>query len=341
MPREDQYILDRPTGRSLRARDALLCILVATLLLVLLKGQSLQTQAEKLDPGLERTLLTAVGRPTSWIADAVGLTPSVDNLTASLSPDATLTGDGGFATAEAERTTHGSSAAATITPDNFDPAELGAKPDRLPRLKTLLVTGDSLSQPLDQSLARALAGRGVTTIRDAHLGTAISKTDIVDWGLLSRHQAKRKPDAVVMFMGANEGFPFPAADGKPIQCCGVDWAVTYAARAREMMNIYRRSGAARVYWLTVPGPRVPARQTIARTVNAAIGVAAQPYRSQVRVLDLIPVFTPGYRYAPAISIDGRSTIVRRPDGIHLNEAGADVVRDLVITRLEADFAHVG
>ena len=38
-------------------------------------------------------------------------------------------------------------------------------------LKTLLVTGDSLAQPLDVQLARRLAGDGVRTVRDAHLGT--------------------------------------------------------------------------------------------------------------------------------------------------------------------------
>ena len=47
-----------------------------------------------------------------------------------------------------------------MTPDAFDPADLGAKAERPRELKTVLVTGDSLSQPLDAELARRLAGDG-------------------------------------------------------------------------------------------------------------------------------------------------------------------------------------
>ncbi|HWI08712.1 MAG TPA: DUF459 domain-containing protein, partial [Solirubrobacteraceae bacterium] len=212
----------------------------------------------------------------------------------------------------------------------------------LPALKTLLVTGDSLAQPLDAQIARRLADAGVRTLRDARLGTGISKSDIVDWGVLSTQQAKEEePDAVVMFMGANEGFPFPGAGGRSIECCGPAWAAAYATRARRMMDTYRRSGAARVYWLTLPMPRDARLREIARSVNAAIDVAAQPFRAQVRVLDMVSVFTPGGRYRAAQAVGGRQTIVRRPDGIHLNDAGAAVALDIVLARVRADFAKLG
>ena len=71
------------------------------------------------------------------------------------------------------------------------------------------------------------------------------------------------------------------------------------------MNTYRQAGAARVYWLTLPAPRDPGRQRISRAVNAAIAVAAEPYRAQVRVLDMAAVFTPGGRYRDAMDVGGR------------------------------------
>ena len=189
-------------------------------------------------------------------------------------------------------------------------------------------------------LARRLAGDGVKTIRDVNLGTGISKTGLVDWGRLSTQQVKKnKPDAIVFFLGANEGFPFTAA-GKTIQCCGTAWAAQYATRARKMMNTYRRSGAARVYWLTLPYPRSSARQRIARTVNAAIVAAAAPYRAHVRVLDMTTLFTPGGRYRAAMPVNGRSTIVRMPDGIHLNEAGSQLATNAVTNNLKKDFASL-
>jgi lysophospholipase L1-like esterase len=339
----DPFILDRPTGRRLRARDAIVCVFFAAVLLLLVEGSSIRGSGEKMDAGVERTVVLAVGNPAGWIADRLPLAGAADSVTAFLSPDDKLTGAGGFDSAPvAGPAGAGAGAAAPITPDSFDAAELGAKPARLADLKTLLVTGDSLAQPLDVQLARRLAGDGVRTIRDAHLGTGISKSDIVDWGLLSAQQVKQhKPDAVVMFMGANEGFPFPGAGGRQVQCCGPDWAVVYATRARRMMQTYRRRGAARVYWLTLPLPRDAPRQRIARAVNAAIAVAAQPFRSQVRVLDMTGVFTPGERYRAAMDVGGRATIVRRPDGIHLNDAGASIATGIVLGRLRADFRSLG
>ncbi len=349
LPDHDPFILDRPTARRLRARDGVVCVLVAALLLLAVEGGSIRTSGQKMDAGVQRTVVLAVGHPAGWIADRLPLAAAVDSITAFLSPDAELSGPGGFSSvaaangaAPAAGASSGSRAAAPITTDAFDPAELGGQPDRLPALKTLLATGDSLVQPLDVHLARRLEEAGVRTVRDAHLGTGISKTDLVDWGLLStEHVKQHEPDAVVMFMGANEGFPFPVQGGPDVKCCGAEWAVIYATRARRMMDTYRRGGAARVYWLTLPLPRDPRRQEIARTVNAAIAVAAQPFRSQVRVVDMAEPFTPGGRYRATMPVGGKETIVRQQDGIHLNDAGAGVALDIVLERLRADFEKLG
>jgi lysophospholipase L1-like esterase len=346
--KRNRFILDRPTGRVLRARDALICVFVAVILLLVIEGASIRNSGKKMDSGIQRSVVLAVGHPAGWLADQLPLADIAHDLTASLSPDDDLSGGpGGFNSAPVgggavAAAGGGSGAPAPITADAFDPAELGAKPAKLPTLKTLLVTGDSLAQPLDVQLARKLAGEGVVTKRDAHLGTGISKTDIVDWGLLSSKQVKDdKPDAVVMFMGANEGFPFPAAGGGRTECCGPEWAVTYATRARSMMNTYRRDGDARVYWLTLPMPRDARRQKTAKAVNAAIAVAAQPFASQVRVLDMSDVFTPGGSFRASMDVDGRNTLVRRQDGIHLNDAGASVAEKIVEARIRADFEKLG
>jgi hypothetical protein len=343
MARKDTYILDRPTGRPLRARDGIIVIFVAVLVLLVVKGQSIRNQGEKMDAGWERTAVLAVGKPAGWVADRFGIDDDVSRLTASLSPDDALSGPGGFDDAP----TNGAAAAAAaggvtpVTADAFDPAALGAKPVKLDKLGTLLVTGDSLSQPLDVELARRLAPDGVRTVRDAHLGTGISKSGLLDWGKLSTAQVKKdSPDAIVFFLGANEGFPFKGAGGKSIPCCGPAWAAQYATRARKMMATFRQDGAARVYWLQLPAQRSAARQTIVRTVNAAILAAAAPFRAQVRVLDMSAVFTPGDKFRAAMPVGGRNTIVREPDGIHLNEAGASLAAGIVIARLKADFASL-
>lgn len=357
MSKKDPYILDRMTGRRLSARDALLCVAIAVVLLVLFEGGSIRHSGKEMSPGWERTAVLAVGEPAGWVADQLPLNEGFDRVAGWLSPDDQLTGPGGFADASAPppagagapatggagaSATGGAGAPASVTPDYFDPATIGQQPKKLPALHTLLVTGDSMSQPLDAELARRLADSGVKTVRDAHLGTAISRTDFVDWGKLSVRQAtKVRPDAVVMFIGAGDAYPMRGPDGKTVNCCGAVWASVYANRVRRMMNTYRRNGASRVYWLTLPFPRGGARQMIVRTVNAGIAVAAQPYRSQVHLVDMASVFTPGQRYRAAMAVGGRQTIVRNPDGIHLNEAGAGLAAELVMARLRADYRSIG
>lgn len=323
---------DRPGARSFSAREALVCVLVCALLLALLEGPTIRRAGERMDPGIQKTMVLAIGHPAGWVGDRLGLARISQDATAWLSPDRDLSSTAGFANAPSAA---GGGKLPPVTPDAFDPVQLGGKPLPHRPLKTVLVTGDSLATPLDTEIGKRMAEReGIRVIREPHLGTGISKTLLVDWGQLSAEQVARdKPEAVVVFIGANEGFAMPGPGGKQVECCGVEYATVYANRVRRMMDTYRQKGAARVYWLTLPMPRDKDRQEIARTVNAAITVAAEPMRSTVRVFDTVPLFTPGGKYRDAI--DGR--IVRQADGIHLNDAGSRIAAERVLALIERDF----
>jgi hypothetical protein len=334
---DDDALMDRfeKNSRRFNARDAILTVFLTAFVLVLIQGNSMKNAGERLKPGLQRDVVLAVGKPAGWIADQLPLHTVAHDLTAGLSPDTELSNQGGF---DAAQTPGAGTQVPVVTPDAFAPEALGAKPGPKTPLKTLLVTGDSLSQPLDAELGRALSGNGVKVVRDPHLGSGISKTDLVDWGRLAVTQAEKDaPDAVVMFMGANEGFPMKGPAGKDINCCSAAWASVYANRARQMMNSYRRGGKTHVYWLTLPTQRKAARQAIAQVVNAAIRVAAQPWGSQVTVVDTGATFTPGGKYRDAMGIGGKETIVRESDGIHLNEAGAKLLAKQMVARLGTGF----
>lgn len=332
---------ERAGVRRFSARDAVMAMGVTVVLLVLFAGGSIRRAGAEMSPGVPRTIVQAIGKPAGWAADRLPFASIGHHLTAWLSPESDL-GSGGSGFASLSSVGPGSGAAGQVppvTPDAFDPAAVGAPPPPRRPLKTLLVTGDSLSQPLDQQLAQRLAG-SVKVVRDPHLGTGISKSLFVDWGKLSVAQVKSNhPDAIVVFIGANEGFPMTGPTGRDVQCCGVDYAAIYATRARQMMNTYRQAGVARVYWLTLPTPRDADRQKIARTVNASIAVAAQPWRSQVRVFDTVPIFTPGGHYRDAMSVGGQQKIVRESDGIHLNAAGSSLLADDLLPVIDRDFTH--
>lgn len=318
-----------PSRRRFSARDAILCVGLAALVLLLFEGPSIRHTGEGMRAGWQRTMVLAVGKPAGWASDRLRL-----------GDDSGDDGAGGFATAPAGGTGGaGGGDAGPVTADAIDPSAVSDPAARPRALRAVLVTGDSLSQPLDAEIARRLArdDSDVETIREPHLGTGISQSDIVDWGSLSVEQVSAQhPDAVVMFMGANEGFPMTVG-GRQVACCSAAWAAEYATRARRMMEAYRQGGAARVYWLNLPAPRDEDRQEISDAVNAAIVAAAAPYRAQVRVLDMNARFTPGNRYRDAMEVDGRDEIVREADGIHLNQAGAEVAADDVIAALRGDF----
>lgn len=338
LPSDDSLMgrFDRYGLRRFRARDGIVAIAIAALLLVLFEGPSIRRAGEEMDPGVWRDVMLAVGRPAGSVSSRLGLPRIAHAATAWLSPDAKLAAAGGFADIGSARRTGG---VPPVTAAAFDPASLGEAPPARRRLRTLLVTGDSMSTPLDADVARRLAGRPVRVIRDPHLGAGISKSFLVDWGQLSTSQVRRyRPDAVVVFIGANEGFPLPGPGGRQVSCCGAEWAALYADRARRMTATYRRRGAATVYWITVPTPRNGARGRVTRVVDAAIDVAVEPWRADVRVIDTVPIFTPrGYR--AAMPVGGTDTIVRASDGIHLNEAGSSLLAAVVLRRLGQDFTY--
>jgi hypothetical protein len=184
-------------------------------------------------------------------------------------------------------------------------------------------------QIVDSFLARRLPGVAVRS--DARISTGISKPSLLDWSEHARSQARDRPDAVVMFLGANDGFPMAGAD-----CCGLPWIAEYARRARQMMRSYARGGRGRVYWLTLPAPRSGFFRQVYPAVNAAVRQAASGLADDVKVIGLDGVFTPGNRYRSSMRIRGRRVKVRQQDGIHLNTTGASLAANLVIRALRAD-----
>jgi lysophospholipase L1-like esterase len=319
MGRFDRWDLRRFSGW-----DAVKAVWLTSILLLLFAGGAVHKAADELKPGLGRDIIKAVASPAGWISDKLPLADTRRDLTSWLSPDQQLSGQGFRAgPGGAGRPAH--------------PVPTTPQP-----LHRLLVTGDSLSTPLDIEIARKLAdqGAGVQVTRDPHLATGISNTGLVDWSKLSSTQAANDdPDAAVLFIGANEGYSMPGPNGQQVNCCGPAWEAIFQSRVGQMMDNYLNGGVERIYWLTVPTQRDPARKPIADDVNQAVRAAAAERGAAVRVVDLIPTFTPGDRYRDSIDINGTQTIVRESDGIHLNEDGASVAADLVLSALSRDFDY--
>jgi hypothetical protein len=215
------------------------------------------------------------------------------------------------------------------------PQDVGVRVRRRAGPLLVLAAGDSMIQVLDAALGDRLPGARVHS--DAHISTGITKPAMLDWPAHARRTARAdRPDATVVFLGANDGFGLPGPGGAQEPCCSEAWIDAYAARARAMMASYARGGAGRVYWLTLPVPRSAAFARVFSAVNAALHRAARAYPGQVRIVDLVPVFTPGGRFRQTIRRDGRTIDVRQSDGVHLSPAGDRIAASLVVRAMRRD-----
>jgi lysophospholipase L1-like esterase len=200
---------------------------------------------------------------------------------------------------------------------------------RVVRVKTrhisLLATGDSMMQILDDFLADRLSDQGVTTHKDANVSTGITKSFLLDWPAHAKEQvAKYHPDVTVMFLGANDGYGFGT-----IQCCGKAWVKQYAKRVNGMIHTYAQGHNAQVFWCLLPAPRTANFRKVFVGVNQAIRRAVRENPKTAHVVDLPKTFTPGYQFQQ----DVNGTSVRQDDGVHLNVAGASIAADIIRRQL--------
>ncbi len=198
---------------------------------------------------------------------------------------------------------------------------------RRPGHLRLLATGDSMIQIVDGFLKQRLAPERVGVRSDARISTGLSKPQLLNWPAHARKQvASYHPDLTIVFIGANDGYPFGTTP-----CCGRAWQRRYAKVASGMMRTYERGGAGTVFWCLLPAPRGAQFRRVFVAVNRALRKAARRHRGTVHLVDLPHTFTPGYRFRR--SIDGR--VVRQDDGVHLNVAGASIGANVMIRALRA------
>lgn len=201
-----------------------------------------------------------------------------------------------------------------------DTVAVGVEQRAVKRLPRLLATGDSTMQGVESALSDELGSR-FDAVSDVRPGFSISSAD--GWATIAQAQVTQLASAVtVISLGAAEGFAMRAAGGARVECCEEPWVAEYTRRVRRVMNVYRRGGKARLFYLTIPAPLQPARQLVVMAVNQAIVRAAARLKG-VTVLRMDLLFSPA-GYQPTIRDGGRDIPIREPDGVHLNASGTAI-----------------
>ena len=160
----------------------------------------------------------------AWVADRLPLASSADTLTAWLSPDdEPRAAPGGF---DARRPRPPARQVPARDAGRVRPrarsARRAAAPRRCARCSSPATRWPSRSTTSSPGARRRRRqGDPRPAHRHRHLEDRSCST-----GASSRAQqvTQDHPDAVVVFIGANEGFPMPGPGGKQVDCCGADWA---------------------------------------------------------------------------------------------------------------------
>ena len=205
----------RASARATRSSASALC----ALLLVLFEGRSMRRagRGDATRAGSARSCSRVGDPPRAGSPTASPLATRVRHARRlGCIPDETCSAAPAASTRRAPRAAAGG--VPPVTPDAFDPRALGDKPRRQRAAAARCWSPATRCRSRSTPSSRARSRRsGVKVVRDAaHRHRASPRPTLVDWGKLSVAQVAQatSPDAVVVFIGANEGFPMRGRGGQ-------------------------------------------------------------------------------------------------------------------------------
>lgn len=308
-----------PAGRVLGI------VVVALAIAAVLNSQAMVRAGEGMKPGTTRDVVLAVAEPLDAVTGAIGLHLPRKGLD--------LAFDQETKTASGTELEEGSAAILKRR------AQPGAKPDwRQPttaRPLDVLVTGDSEADLVGLRM-NDLDTRGLLDVETvARNGTALTNPDFFNWELNAEQEIEaREPEAVVMLIGANDGFNVEV--GGELHAPGTaEWETEFARRVAVVMEALGGDGDRPVYWVPPPTARDETYDAIYESENRAVARAAESVTG-ARYVDVYSTINDG-EYTDQVRIDGRKVLGRQSDGIHFNREGARVPARMILDAMAADF----
>ena len=300
--------------------------------------------------GLDRPALlvnAALGRPELTPASASPALPPAAATAPAAAPAAATAAAGAVATARpaTEPTAAPAPTAQPATPEPTPSADTpfdhrAVSPDAPLRVQ---VVGDSFAEPMGYEFARyGGVNHHLVSQLDFHLSSGLLSPARYNWpvGLAQTMAANPPPEAVVLFLGAND-FDNIRLEGRTLSMQSPGWIEEYGRRAGELMDIVGSRGA-RLYWVGMPVLRDGRRNATAADANTAVQQAAAG-RPWVRFVDIWTLFADGDgRFATFRPGAGGEMIrMRQDDGIHLTRQGSNVVVAVVYELMQKDWGVPG
>jgi hypothetical protein len=156
--------------------------------------------------------------------------------------------------------------------------------------------------------------------------------------VVARHEVSTDaPDATIVLLGGND-FQNMVMPNKRVLIAGTPaWTQEYARRAAVCMRLWTQGQTnRRVYWLSLPPARDAQWAFDFSRINAAIATAAQGTPG-ARYMNILGPITDHGKYVDYARIGGQWTLIREPDGLHLNMTGSQVVANEMVPILRHDW----
>jgi uncharacterized protein len=196
----------------------------------------------------------------------------------------------------------------------------------------LWVTGDSLLIDPGKVLLESTAGEKAIVAAgpvETHAATGLAQPEAFNWFEYLPSETRRlHPGVVVIGFGGNDGQDlFGPGGGQHFGTAS--WIAEYSRRVGGVMDDLVAENA-RVVWVGLPIPRDGGLAGRFELMNSVYRAEAEKRHGTVLYLDVYNRFAKHGRYADYLpDQDGKLALMREPDGIHYQLAGAEVVADLV------------
>jgi hypothetical protein len=309
-----------PAGRVLGV------VLIALAIAALFNSEALVRAGEGMQPGTTRDIVLSVGRPIDDVAGAIGLHLPREGLDLAFGQeDKTASGteleEGSNAILRRNRRKDERQSFAQPTPE--DPLRV-------------LVTGDSQAEFVGQRLVDQSPPGLLEVETAARNATGLTNPAFFNWEINAEQEvAARRPDAVVMAIGGNDGFSVQTPDGSLYDPGDPGWETEFARRVAVVSSVFSGNGERPVYWMPPPTARDPQFNAIYHSQNRAVKRATESVPT-LRYVDVYSTLNGG-RYSDDLKIDGRRVLARQPDGVHFTRDGAVAPARLILDSMAEDF----
>jgi uncharacterized protein len=300
-------------------------IMIALGIAALFNSEAIVRAGESMQPGHTRDVVLSVGRPLDDVAGAIGLHLPRKGLDLAFGQESK--------TAKGTELEQGSTAILRANRRKRR-AQGFAQPTQQDEVN-VFVTGDSQAQFVGEILTDLLPSDLFDVSVVARNATGLTNPEFFNWEINARQEiAARKPDAVVMVIGGNDGFNV-LVNGQLYGPDTPQWQLEYARRTAVVMRELGSNGKRPVYWVPPPTVRDSEFNSIFASQNKAVEQAAAAVPGG-RYVDIYYTINHG-RYSDTLKIDGRRVLARQADGVHFTREGAVVPARLILRAMARDY----